>query len=145
MDILKCTSYKIFILYFISFAFIACSQERHLKNEIYVYHWNDKDPIKIISLTEVEGEKKIKTYDQNIEIKKQYDSLNKTAYLQLVFKDVTQFQLNKDYELKINTSSYRINDFKMMSKNQGGNIMYTINNEPQEIGDDNIIKIEAGK
>jgi hypothetical protein len=33
----------------------------------------------------------------------------------------------------------------MMSKNQGGNIMYTINNEPQEIGDDDIIKIEAGK
>lgn len=137
--------HSILLLFFISFAFIDCSQERHLKNEIYVYHWNDKDPIKNISLAEVEGEKKIKMYDQNIEIKKQYDSLNKTTYLQLVFKDVAQFQFNKNYELRINISSYRINDFKMMSKNQGGNIMYTINNEPQEIGDDNIIKIEAGK
>jgi hypothetical protein len=100
---------------------------------------------KTISLAEVEGEKKIKIYDQNIDIKKQYDSLNKTTYLKLIFKDVTQFQLNKNYELRINTSSYKINDFKMMSKNQGGNIMYTINNEPQEIGDDDIIKIEAGK
>lgn len=135
----------ILLLFFISFAFIACSQERHLKNEIYVYHWNDKDSIKNISIAEVEGEKKIKTYDQNIEIKKQYDSLNKTVYLQLIFKDVTQFRFNKNYELKINNSSYRINDFKMMSKNQGRNIIYIINNEPQEIGDDNIIKIEAGK
>jgi hypothetical protein len=138
-------NHYILLLFFISFAFIACSQERHLKNEIYVYHWNDKNPIKTISLAEVEGEKKIKIYDQNIDIKKQYDSLNKTTYLKLIFKDVTQFQLNKNYELRINTSSYKINDFKMMSKNQGGNIMYTINNEPQEIGDDDIIKIEAGK
>ncbi|MBV8326118.1 hypothetical protein [Chryseobacterium sp.] len=123
--------------------FTACSQERHLKNQIYVYDWNEKNPIKTVSLTEIKDGKKIKVYQKNVDIKKQYDSLNKTNYFMLVFKDAVQFQINSSYELKINASLYKITNFKMMSKSQGGDIMYTINNEPQEIGDDNIIKIQA--
>lgn len=145
MDTLKCISYKIFTLFFISFMCAACSQERHLKNEIYVYQWNDKTPVNTISLSEIKDGKTIKTFSKNVEVKKQYDNLNKTPYLLLSFKDAPGFYIDRSYELKINTSVYKINDFKIMSKNQGGNIMYMMNDEPQEIGDDNIIKIEAGK
>ncbi|MGE8552417.1 MAG: hypothetical protein ACN6OB_00595 [Chryseobacterium jejuense] len=145
MGTLKCISYKIFTLFFISLMCAACSQERHLKNEIYVYQWNDKIPVNTISLSEIKDGKTIKTYSKNVEVKKQYDNLNKAPYLLLSFKDASGFYIDRSYELKINTSVYKINDFKIMSKNQGGNIMYMINDEPQEIGDDNIIKIEAEK
>lgn len=145
MDTLKCISYKIFTLFFISLMCAACSQERPLKNEIYVYQWNDKIPVKTISLSEIKDGKTIKTFSKNVEVKKQYDNLNKIPYLLLSFKDAPGFYIDRNYELKINTSVYKINDFKTMPKNQGGNIMYMMNGEPQEIGDDNIIKIEAGK
>lgn len=145
MDILKCTSYKIYTLFFLLIIFTACSQERQLKNEIYIYHWNNKDHIKAISLTEIKDGRKIKIYNKNIEIKKKYDSLNKAPYVLLIFKDAKQLQINKSYELKINNSIYKINDFKVASKNKGSDIFYSINGEPNEIGDDNIIKMDLEK
>lgn len=145
MDTLKCISSKIFILFFISLMCVACSQERHLKNEVHVYGWNDKTPVKTISLAEIKNGKTIKTYSKNVDVKKQYDSLNKTSYILISFKEASGFYIDRNYELKINTSPYRIKDFKVMPKNQGGNIIYMVNDEPQEIGDDNIIKIQSGK
>lgn len=136
--------HPILVLFFISLALIACSQERHLKNEIYVYHWNDKDLITNISLSEIKDGKTIKIYTRNVDVKKQYDNLNKTSYLLLSFKEAPGFYIDRNYELKINTSIYRINDFKVVSKNQGRNIMYMTNDEPQETGDDHIIKIQSG-
>ncbi len=124
---------------------VSCSEERFLKNEIHIYDWNSKSPVNTIVLTEIKDGKTVKTYHKNVEVKKQYDSLNKSPYLLLSFKDQPVFNIDKNYKLKINTSIYEIKDFRVMPENQGGAIMYMVNDEPQEIGDDHIIKIQAEK
>ena len=86
--------HTIIILLFTSLVLSSCSQERQLKNEIHIYHWNN-DIVKEVSLTEINNGRKIKIHSKNIEIKKKYDSMNKTPYLLLTFKDAKQFQINK--------------------------------------------------
>ncbi|WP_326983282.1 hypothetical protein VUJ46_01670 [Chryseobacterium sp. MYb264] len=133
--------HKLAISLFISLLFLSCSRERKLKNEIHIYQPSNISSVKDVSITEISNGHKIKIYKKT-EIKERYDSLNKIPYLSLVFKDAKQFQMDKSYELKINNSMYKIEDFRETKKNQGSNIFYTINGEPQEIGGDNIIKID---
>lgn len=142
MDISKCIKSKIFMITLLMFTIMSCSQERRLKNVIYFYPLHGQDSIKNISLTEFKNGKKIKTVTENITIKRRIDKLNQSTFKTLEFSDFSHFNLDKNYELKINKHLYKIGDFKINSKSQGNDIKFQLNGVVNEVGDDNIIKIE---
>lgn len=144
MDILKCIKCKTFFVFCILFICQACSQTRELKNQLHIYNWKPQKSNNI-SLTILKDGKVNRVYNENILLENKFDNLNQTNFTLIEFKNSHSFSMDNEYELKIDKLSFLIKNFKVNSKSQGNDVTYTVNGKYNEIGDDNIIKIDINQ